>query len=44
METAVRRSELTCPAHSRAMIEKAAASDADEVIFDLEDACAVSQK
>ncbi len=26
------------------MMEKAAASDADEVIFDLEDACAVSQK
>ncbi len=44
MEAPVRRSELTCPAHSRSMMEKAAASDADEVIFDLEDACARSQK
>jgi citrate lyase subunit beta/citryl-CoA lyase len=41
---AVRRSELTCPAHSMKMMSKAAASDADEVILDLEDACAVSQK
>jgi citrate lyase subunit beta / citryl-CoA lyase len=41
---AVRRSELTCPAHSLKMMAKAAASSADEVIFDLEDACAVSQK
>jgi citrate lyase subunit beta / citryl-CoA lyase len=41
---AVRRSELTCPAHSLKMMTKAAASTADEVIFDLEDACAVSQK
>lgn len=40
----VRRSELTCPAHSLKMMAKAAASSADEVIFDLEDACAVSQK
>lgn len=40
----VRRSELTCPGHSLAMMQKAARSDADEVIFDLEDACAVSQK
>ena len=40
----VRRSELTCPAHSMKMMAKAAASAADEVIFDLEDACAVSQK
>ena len=40
----VRRSELTCPAHSLKMMAKAAASAADEVIFDLEDACAVSQK
>jgi citrate lyase subunit beta / citryl-CoA lyase len=40
----IRRSELTCPGHSRKMMDKAAASDADEVIFDLEDACAVSQK
>ena len=35
---------MTCPGHSLKMMEKAAASDADEVIFDLEDACAVSQK
>src|SRR5579872_2551236 len=40
----VRRSELTCPAHSAKMMAKAAASGADEVILDLEDACAVSQK
>lgn len=40
----IRRSELTCPAHSPKMMAKAAASAADEVIFDLEDACAVSQK
>lgn len=43
-EVPVRRSELVCPAHSMKMMVKAAASDADEVIFDLEDACAVSQK
>jgi citrate lyase subunit beta/citryl-CoA lyase len=43
-EFSVRRSELTCPAHSMKMMAKAAASEADEVIFDLEDACAVSQK
>jgi citrate lyase subunit beta/citryl-CoA lyase len=40
----VRRSELTCPAHSLKMMTKAAASGADEVIFDLEDASAVAQK
>src|SRR5260370_10022611 len=40
----VRRSELVCPAHSVKMMAKAAASDADEVIFDLEDGCAPSQK
>jgi len=40
----VRRSELTCPAHSLKMMAKAAGSSADEVIFDLEDACALSQK
>jgi citrate lyase subunit beta/citryl-CoA lyase len=40
----VRRSELTCPGHSLAMMTKAAASGADQVMFDLEDACAVSQK
>jgi citrate lyase subunit beta/citryl-CoA lyase len=43
-ETLIRRSELTCPGHSLKMMTKAAASEADEVIFDLEDACAVSQK
>ncbi len=43
-ERPVRRSELTCPGHSLKMMAKAAASEADEVIFDLEDACAVSQK
>lgn len=44
MNLPVRRSELTCPGHSSSMMAKAAASEADEVIFDLEDACAVSQK
>ena len=41
---AVRRSELACPAHSLKMMAKAAASEADEVVFDLEDGCAPSQK
>ncbi len=40
----VRRSELACPAHSLKMMTKAAASEADEVIFDLEDGCAPSRK
>ncbi len=40
----VRRSELTVPGHSLKMMTKAAASTADQVMFDLEDACAVSQK
>jgi citrate lyase beta subunit len=40
----VRRSELTSPGHSLKMMAKAAASDADQIIFDLEDALAVSQK
>ncbi|KPL80327.1 HpcH/HpaI aldolase/citrate lyase family protein [Herpetosiphon geysericola] len=44
MSLRIRRSEMTCPAHSLAMISKAAVSEADEVIIDLEDACAVSQK
>src|SRR5581483_1544728 len=39
-----RRSELTCPAHSLSMMIKAASSGADEVILDLEDACAPNQK
>src|SRR5215468_12746372 len=41
---AVRRSELVCPANSLKMMTKAVASAADEVIFDLEDGCALSQK
>jgi citrate lyase subunit beta / citryl-CoA lyase len=40
----VRRSELTVPGHSLKMMAKATASPADQVMFDLEDACAVSQK
>jgi citrate lyase subunit beta/citryl-CoA lyase len=40
----VRRSELACPAHSLKMMAKAAASEADEVVFDLEDGCAPAQK
>jgi citrate lyase subunit beta/citryl-CoA lyase len=43
-QSQVRRSELACPAHSLKMMAKAAAGEADEVIFDLEDACAPSQK
>jgi citrate lyase subunit beta/citryl-CoA lyase len=41
---AIRRSELACPAHSLKMMAKAATSEADEVVFDLEDGCAPSQK
>ncbi len=40
----VRRSELTVPGHSMKMMARAAASNADQVMFDLEDACAISQK
>jgi citrate lyase subunit beta/citryl-CoA lyase len=40
----VRRSELACPAHSLKMMARAAAGDADELVFDLEDGCAPSQK
>src|SRR5215472_6999030 len=40
----VRRSELTVPGHSLKMMARAATSGADQVMFDLEDACAVSQK
>jgi citrate lyase subunit beta/citryl-CoA lyase len=40
----VRRCELVCPAHSLQMMARAAASHADEVVFDLEDGCAPSQK
>lgn len=40
----VRRSELACPAHSLKMMAKAAASETDEVVFDLEDGCAPSEK
>lgn len=40
----VRRTELTTPAHSMKMMSGAASSKADEVMLDLEDACALSQK
>ena len=43
-ELTVRRSELACPANSAEKMAKAAASDADEIVFDLEDGCAPSQK
>lgn len=43
-DVVVRRTECTTPAHSLKMMGKAAASEADEVMLDLEDACAVSQK
>jgi len=41
---AIRRTELVCPASSEKMMSRAAASEADEVVFDLEDGCAWSQK
>lgn len=44
MTAPVRRSELVCPGHSMKMMTKAAASAADEVIFDLEDACPPAKK
>ncbi len=44
MSRKIRRCELVCPGHSPKMIAKALAAGADEVIFDLEDACAPSQK
>ena len=40
----IRRSELVCPAQDAHRMGKAAASDADQVVFDLEDGTAVSQK
>ncbi len=40
----IRRSELVCPGTSLKMMGKAVLSGADEVIFDLEDASAQSQK
>ncbi len=40
----VRRTELVTPAHSLKMMAKAASSEADEVIFDLEDAVAPGMK
>jgi citrate lyase subunit beta/citryl-CoA lyase len=43
-EFVIRRSELACPGNSPKMMAKAAASAADQVVFDLEDAVPVSQK
>jgi citrate lyase beta subunit len=40
----VRRTELTVPGHSLKMMAKAVASNADQVMLDLEDARVVSQK
>jgi citrate lyase subunit beta / citryl-CoA lyase len=40
----VRRSELTLPGHMMRFLEKAAASDADEIMADCEDACPLSAK
>ena len=40
----IRRSELTTPGSSMEMMDKAASSDADEVMLDLEDAVAPSEK
>lgn len=41
---AIRRSELTVPGHLLDLLRKAAASTADEVMLDCEDACPVSAK
>jgi len=43
-EVSVRRSVLACPASAPEMMAKAAAGEADQVVFDLEDGCALSQK
>jgi citrate lyase subunit beta/citryl-CoA lyase len=43
-EVAIRRSELTVPGHLPDLLRKAAASQADEVMLDCEDACPVSAK
>src|SRR5579885_570260 len=43
-EVAIRRSELTVPGHLLDLLRKAAASQADEVMLDCEDACPVSAK
>ena len=43
-EVAIRRSELTVPGHLLDLLRKAAASSADEVMLDCEDACPVSAK
>lgn len=40
----VRRSELTLPGHQLRMLQKAAASNADEIMADCEDACPLSAK
>jgi len=42
--TKLRRSCLAVPASSERMMEKAAALDADQLFFDLEDACAPNRK
>ena len=43
-QIAIRRSELTVPGHLPDLLRKAAASQADEVMLDCEDACPVSAK
>src|SRR5205823_4302573 len=43
-EASVRRSVLACPASAPNMMAKAVAGEADQVVFDLEDGCALSQK
>lgn len=40
----IRRSELTLPGHLMRLLEKAAASEADEIMADCEDACPLSAK
>jgi citrate lyase subunit beta/citryl-CoA lyase len=43
-EIVIRRSVLTVPGHMPRMLERAAGSDADEVMADCEDACPLSAK
>lgn len=40
----IRRSELTVPGHNMHMLERAAATDADAIVADCEDACPLSAK
>src|SRR4051812_1387155 len=43
-QVTIRRSELTLPGHKLNMLQKAAQSEADEIMADCEDACPLSAK